>query len=94
MKSKFVSTVPAIALIMAGSLGFACADTSEVKLPSPVIVAKTGKHCKDDPHCFNRYHYSIKPAAHVAPGQLFVLETRDALDSDLTFDSSRKMLRR
>jgi hypothetical protein len=24
MKSKFVSTVPAIALIMAGSLGFAC----------------------------------------------------------------------
>jgi len=87
MKSKFVSTVPAIALIMAGSFGFAWADTSEVKLPSPVIVAKTGKHCKDDPHCFNRYHYSIKPAAHVAPGQLFVLETRDALDSDLTFDS-------
>ena len=87
MKSKFVSTVPAIALIMAGSLGFAWADTSEVKLPSPVIVAKTGKHCKDDPHCFNRYHYSIKPAAHVAPGQLFVLETRDALDSDLTFNS-------
>jgi formamidase len=87
MKSKFVSTVPAIALIMAGSFGFAWADTSEVKLPSPVVVAKTGKHCKDDPHCFNRYHYSIKPAAHVAPGQLFVLETRDALDSDLTFDS-------
>ena len=87
MKSKFVSMVPAITLIMAGSWGVACADTSEVKLPSPVIVAKTGKHCKDDPHCFNRYHYSIKPAAHVAPGQLFVLETRDALDSDLTFNS-------
>src|SRR6516225_3153724 len=87
MESKFVWTVPAVALIMAGSLGFAWADTSEVKLPSPVIVAKTGKHCKDDPNCFNRYHYAIKPAAHVAPGQLFVLETRDALDSDLTFDS-------
>ena len=79
--------VPAITLIMAGSWGVACADTSEVKLPSPVIVAKSGKHCKDDPHCFNRYHYAIKPAARVAPGQLFVLETRDALDSDLTFDS-------
>ena len=68
MKSKFVSMVPAITLIMAGSWSVACADTSEVKLPSPVIVAKSGKHCKDDPHCFNRYHYAIKPAAHVAPG--------------------------
>jgi hypothetical protein len=46
------------------------------------------KHCKDDPHCFNRYHFAIKPAARVSPGQLFVLETRDALDSDLTFDST------
>ena len=36
MKSKVVSTVPAIALIMAGSLGFAWADTSDVKLPGPV----------------------------------------------------------
>jgi len=34
-----------------------------------------------------RYHYAIKPVAHVQPGQLFILETRDALDSDLTFDS-------
>ena len=65
----------------------AWADTSEVKLPPPLVVTKSGKHCKDDPHCFNRYHYAIKPAAHVNPGQLFVLETRDALDSDLTFDS-------
>ena len=40
MKFKFVSMVPAITLIMAGSWGVAWADTSEVKLPSPVIVAK------------------------------------------------------
>ena len=61
-------------------------NTTDVKLPAPVIVGKSYKHCKDDPHCFNRYHYEIKPAAHVNPGQLFVLETRDVLDSDLTFD--------
>ena len=87
MKSIFVQTVPAIALMMVGSWGTAWADTTDVKLPVPVVVGKSGKHCKDDPHCFNRYHYAIKPAAHVNPGQLFVLETRDALDSDLTFDS-------
>ena len=87
MKSKFVWTLPAVALFLAGCFGSAWADTSEVKLPAPVIVAKSGKHCKDDPHCFNRYHYAIKPAARVNPGQLFVLETRDALDSDLTLDS-------
>jgi len=87
MKSKFSWTMHAVTLFLVGYWGSAWADTSDVKLPAPVIVAKTGKHCKDDPHCFNRYHYAIKPAAHVAPGQLFVLETRDALDSDLTFDS-------
>ena len=87
MKSKFAWTMHAATLFLVGCWGSAWADTSDVKLPAPVIVAKNGKHCKDDPHCFNRYHYSIKPAAHVAPGQLFVLETRDALDSDLTFDS-------
>ena len=87
MKSIFVQTVLAIALMMVGSWGTAWADTTDVKLPVPVVVGKSGKHCKDDPHCFNRYHYAIKPAAHVNPGQLFVLETRDALDSDLTFDS-------
>ena len=85
MKSTLVCAMPAAALLLIGSFGGAQADTSEVKLPAPVVVAKSGKHCKDDPHCFNRYHYSIMPAAHVQPGQLFVLETRDALDSDLTF---------
>ena len=87
MKSTLVWTMPAAALFLVGSWGAALADTSDVKGPAPVAVGKSGKHCKDDPHCFNRYHYAIKPAAHVNPGQLFVLETRDALDSDLTFDS-------
>ena len=50
-------------------------------------MGKSGKHCKDDPHCFNRYDFAIKPAARVQPGQLFILETRDALDSHLNFES-------
>jgi formamidase len=53
-----------------------------------LVVAKSGQHCKDDPNCFNRIHYAIKPVAHVTPGQQFVLETRDGLDSDLSFDST------
>ena len=76
------------ALLLVGTPGIALADTSEVKGPAPVIVAKSGKHCKDDPNCFNRIHYAVKPAARVKPGQLFILETRDGLDSDLDFNST------
>src|SRR5256885_15637876 len=88
MASKLVWTMPTVAVFLIGSWGVTSADTSDVKSPAPLVVGKSGKHCKDDPHCFNRYHYAIRPAAHVNPGQLFVLETRDALDSDLTFDSN------
>ena len=91
-KSALIWRVPAVAVILVGTWSAASADTSDVKLPPPVVIGKSGKHCKDDPHCFNRYHYAIKPAAHVDPGQLFVLETRDALDSDLTFDSKAQDL--
>src|ERR1700747_1411391 len=87
MKSRPVRTVPVVALLLVASGGGVWADTSDVKGAAPLIVGKSGKHCKDDPHCFNRYHYAIKPAARVKPGQEFVIETRDALDSDLTFDS-------
>ena len=65
----------------------AYADTSDVKGPAPVVVKKSGAHCADDPNCFNRYHPAIKPVGKAQPGQLLVFETRDALDSDLTFDS-------
>ena len=37
MKSIFVQTVPTIALMMVGSWGAAWADTTDVKLPVPVI---------------------------------------------------------
>ena len=88
MKSRPVWMMPVVALLLVASWGGVWADTSDVKGAAPVIVGKSGKHCKDDPHCFNRYHFAIKPAARVNPEQLFVLETRDALDSDLTFDST------
>lgn len=74
-------------LLVAAPLTMARADTSSVKLPPPLVVGKSGTHCKDDSHCFNRFHYAIPSVARVKPGRLFVIETRDALDSDFTFDS-------
>ncbi|MGI9305246.1 MAG: acetamidase/formamidase family protein [Gammaproteobacteria bacterium] len=66
----------------------ALADTSDVKGPPSVVVGKSGTHCGDDPNCFNRYHPAIKPVARANPGEHIVLETRDALDSDLSFDAT------
>src|ERR1700749_11541 len=84
-KISFSLIAPLLSLLLLGSAGVALSDTSDVKGTAPLIVAKSGNHCKDDPNCFNRIHYAIKPAARVKPGQHFVLETRDGLDSDLNF---------
>ena len=88
MEAASYSRIGVVFLLVCGSGGTSWADTSDVKGPAPVVIGKSGKHCKDDPHCFNRYHPNIKPAATVKQDQLFVLETRDALDSDLTFAST------
>lgn len=88
MKSNFVWAMPMAALFFMGNGSGAFADTSDVKGPAPVVVAKSGEHCKDDPNCFNRIHYAVKPVAHVQPGQTFILETRDGLDFDLNFLST------
>src|SRR6187399_709101 len=88
MKSNFACAVPVVALSLIGISDVASADTTDVKGRAPVIVAKSGKHCKDDPNCFNRIHYAVKPVARVKPGQHFVLETRDGLDSDFDFNST------
>lgn len=61
MKSNSVRAIPVVALLLVGGPGVAVADTSGVKGPAPVIVGKTGRHCKDDPNCFNRIHYAVKP---------------------------------
>src|ERR1700746_1426034 len=87
MRTASLSKI-ALAFLFACGGGASWAYTSDVKGPAPIVIGKSGKHCKDDPHCFNRYHPSIKPAATVKQDQLFVLETRDALDSDLTFAST------
>ncbi len=63
------------------------ADTTDSKWATTVVVTKTGDHCADDPNCMNRYHPAIPAVAHANPGDIVVLHTRDALDSDLTIDS-------
>lgn len=80
-------------LLWAGSLAFAwasvaVADTTDVRWQDRVVVAKSGDHCADDPTCMNRYHPAIPMVSRAAPGAYIVLETRDALDSDLTLDST------
>jgi len=85
MKKLAAECVGAAALALASAT--ALADTSDVKGPAPVVVSKSGAHCADDPHCFNRYHPDIPPVARAAPGDTIVIETRDALDSDLDFES-------
>ncbi len=74
-------------VLLCSCFALARADTSDVKGPPPVVVAKAGAHCIDDPHCFNRYHPDIQPVARARAGDIVVFETRDALDSDLRFES-------
>jgi len=71
-----------------GAGAIARPDTSTVKGPPPVVIAKMGEHCVDDPNCFNRYHPAIPPVATIDPGDMVVFETRDALDSDFDFEST------
>ena len=65
----------------------AIADTTDQKWMTKVVVGKQGDHCADDPNCFNRYHPAIPPVATANPGDMIILHSRDALDSDLTLDS-------
>ncbi len=83
---RIFGVVMAVSLVVGGGAAVR-ADTTDVKVPAPVVVTKSGDHCRDDPHCFNRYHPAIKPAARAQPGQMIVFETRDALDSDFDFHS-------
>ena len=65
----------------------ALSDTTDQKWMTKVVVEKQGDHCADDPNCFNRYHPAIPPVARANPGDMIVMHSRDALDSDLTLDS-------
>ena len=63
------------------------ADTTDSKWKNIIELKKTGDHCKDDANCFNRYHPAIEPRATANPGDIIVLHTRDALDSNYSFDA-------
>lgn len=93
---KHISTLPQFARLSAitiSALFYALntsADTTDVKTQTIVEVTKKGEHCEQDPNCFNRYHPAIPPVAKANPGDLIVVHTRDALDSNLTIDSEPK----
>lgn len=80
-----VVTISALSCAMTAS-----ADTTDVKTQTIVEVTKEGEHCEQDPNCFNRYHPAIQPVSTANPGDLIVVHTRDALDSNLTIDSEPK----
>lgn len=48
-----------------------------------LVLGGTGRHCGEDPHCFNRLHPDIPMVARAQPGQTIVLRTRNALDAQL-----------
>ncbi|HCX87948.1 MAG TPA: formamidase [Gammaproteobacteria bacterium] len=63
------------------------ADTTSQQWMTIVEVKKTGDHCVNDSNCFNRYHPNIPAVATANVGDMIVLHTRDALDSEFTIDS-------
>ncbi len=86
---RISSALPGV-LLAACVIQSAFADTTDVKTQTVVEVTKQGAHCEQDPNCFNRYHPNIKPVAHANPGDLIVVHTRDALDSNLNINSEPK----
>jgi formamidase len=78
----------AAAATLVGAGTFAQADTTDVTHDTTVVVAKSGAHCGDDPNCFNRYHPGIPPVARAKAGDVIVIETRDAFDSNLNLQST------
>ena len=72
-------------LVFSSSISYS--DTTDQTWMNIVELKKTGDHCVDDKNCFNRYHPYIPPAAKANPGDIIVLHTRDALDSEFKIDS-------
>jgi len=63
------------------------ADTTDQKWMNKVEVTKKGDHCADDSNCFNRYHPAIPAVAKANPGDIIIIHSRDALDSQFRLDS-------
>ncbi|UCF38177.1 MAG: acetamidase/formamidase family protein, partial [Acidobacteriota bacterium] len=52
----------------------------------PLVLMRQGQHCTDDPNCFNRFHPDIPMNSKAKPGQLIVMDVRNA--GDLELDAS------
>ena len=65
----------------------AMSDTTDQRWMTKVEVKKRGPHCINDKNCFNRYHPNIRAVAKANPGDMIILQTRDALDADFTVNS-------
>jgi formamidase len=65
----------------------AFSDTTDQKWMNKVEVTKKGTHCVDDSNCFNRYHPAIPAVAKANPGDIIIIHSRDALDSQFRLDS-------
>ena len=63
------------------------ADTTDQKWMNKVEITKEGAHCIDDKNCFNRYHPAIPAAIKANPGDIIIIHSRDALDSQFRLDS-------
>ncbi len=75
-----------ISIIMISVSAFA--DTTDQKWKNHVEVKKAGEHCINDRNCFNRYHPAIPHVAKANEGDIIILHTRDALDSEFRLDST------
>ncbi|MBH98968.1 MAG: acetamidase [Rhodospirillaceae bacterium] len=53
-----------------------------------LILGGSGRHCGEDPHCFNRLHPDIPMAGRAEPGQGLVLKTRNSIDAQLDPEST------
>jgi formamidase len=61
-------------------------------LDEPVLIRAQGDHCVDDPNCFNRFHPEVPMNTRAKPGQLIVMEVRNAGDLHLDSTGEWKLL--
>lgn len=54
----------------------------------PIVIAKVGERCVNDPKCHNRWHPAIPPVASAKSGDVVVYGTRDAFDHSLNRNST------
>jgi formamidase len=61
-------------------------------IDEPVLIRAQGDYCVDDPNCFNRFHPEVPMNNRAKPGQLIVMEVRNAGDLHLDSTGEWKLL--